>query len=110
MSRASSAASASAPVFAALGNDVRLELLSRLGDGSDRSITELSDGLALTRQAVTKHLGVLEQAGIVVTERVGRERRFRIRPEPVSHARDYLSRISAQWDDAIDRLRAAVES
>ena len=110
MSRISSDLSVSAPVFAALGNDVRLELLSRLGDGSDRSITELSDGLALTRQAVTKHLGVLEQAGMVATERVGRERRFRIRPEPVSQARDYLSRISAQWDDAIDRLRAAVES
>lgn len=109
MSRTSVPVSATAPVFAALGSTVRLELLSRLSDGNNYSITELSDGLALTRQAVTKHLTVLEQAGIVDTQRVGRERQFRIQPGPVSHACDYLARISAQWDDAIDRLRAVVE-
>ena len=99
----------SAPVFAALGSVTRLELVSRLGDGHEYSITELTDGLDLTRQAVTKHLQVLQHAGIVDSRRVGRESRFTIRPGPVNRARDYLSRISEQWDESIARLRTAVE-
>ena len=98
-----------APVFAALGCVTRLELLSRLGDGRDYSITELTDGLDLTRQAVTKHLRVLQQAGIVSRRRVGRESRFTIQPDPITQAKDYLTRVSDQWDKSIARLRAAVE-
>ena len=98
-----------APVFAALGDPTRLELVSRLGDGESRSIVELSEGLELTRQGVTKHLQVLEQAGVVASQRVGRENRFRIEPDPIARARDYLARASAQWDEAIARLKAAVE-
>ena len=96
-------------MFAALGSATRLELLSRLGDGKDYSITELTDGLDLTRQAVTKHLRVLQQAGIVGTQRVGRESRFAIEPTSVSEANSYLAKISDQWDQSIARLRAAVE-
>ena len=98
-----------APVFAALGSATRLELLSRLSDGQDYSITELTDGLDLTRQAITKHLRVLQQAGIVDRQRVGRESRYTIQPEPVIEANSYLSKISDQWDQSIARLRAAVE-
>ena len=98
-----------APVFAALGDSTRLELVSRLSDGERRSITELSDGLALTRQAVTKHLEVLRDAGLVNRKRMGRESRFAIRPKTIDDARDYLARVSAQWDEAIARLRAVVE-
>ena len=96
-------------MFAALGDATRLELVSRLEDGERRSITELSAGLALTRQAVTKHLHVLRDAGLVDLKRTGRESRFAIRPEAIAEARDYLARISAQWDEAITRLRAVVE-
>jgi len=99
----------SAPVFAALGDTTRLGLVARLGDGKRRSIAQLADGLDLTRQGVTKHLRVLERAGVVTCERVGRESRFAIRPDAIAEARDYLARASAQWDAAIERLRASVE-
>lgn len=96
-------------MFAALGCVTRLELLSRLGDGREYSITELSDGLDLTRQAITKHLQVLQNTGIVNSRRVGRESRFTIRPGPITQAKDYLTQVSDQWDKSIARLRETVE-
>ena len=96
-------------MFAALGCVTRLELISRLSDGKEYSITALTDGLDLTRQAITKHLQVLQHAGIVNSQRVGRESRFTIRPGPITQAKDYLTRVSDQWDKAIARLRATVE-
>lgn len=109
MSRVSGHSKRSAPVFAALGSAARLELLARLSDGQAHSITELTNGLDLTRQAVTKHLQVLQHAGIVRRRRSGRESRFTMRPGQLVHAQDYLTRISAQWEKALARLRAAVE-
>ncbi len=108
MSSASNA-TRTAPVFAALGDITRLELVSRLSDGKPHSIAQLTEGLSLTRQGVTKHLNVLKRAGIVSCRRTGRESRFTIRPDPLANARDYLAHASQQWDDAIERLRAAVE-
>lgn len=99
-----------AAIFAALGDRTRLSLLRRLSDGQTRSIATLSADTALTRQAVTKHLRVLQQAGLVGDVRAGRERRFAYRPEPVIEARGYLDAISAQWDDALGRLKAFVEA
>ena len=84
-----------ASVFAALGDTTRLELLSRLGDGKPHSIVQLTGGLALTRQGVTKHLEVLRQAGLVSCKRIGRENRFTLRPGPIAKARDYLARATA---------------
>lgn len=98
-----------APVFAALGDRTRLALLTRLSDGRPRSIAKLSADTTLTRQAVTKHLRVLEDVGLVAGEKIGRESRFSYRPEPVADARAYLDTVSAQWDDALSRLRALVE-
>ncbi len=98
-----------APVFAALGSATRLALVSRLSDGRQHSITALTEGLDLSRQAVTKHLQVLQHAGIVRSQRVGRESRFTIRTGPLTRAKDYLVRVSEQWDQAIARLRAVVE-
>lgn len=109
MSQVETLSEAPTAVFAALGCDVRLELVSRLSDGEEHSITALTDGLDLTRQAITKHLQVLQSAGLVDSQRVGRESRFTIRPGSITHARDYLTRVSNQWDQAIARLRAAVE-
>ena len=111
MSKASVAASAQspAPVFAALGDRTRLALLNRLSDGQTQSIAQLSADTSLTRQAVTKHLHVLENAGLVRSVRIGRESRFAYRPEPVAEARSYLESVSAQWDEALARLRAFVE-
>lgn len=97
------------PVFAALGDPTRLALLVRLSDGEPRSISALSADSAITRQAVTKHLRVLEQAGLVRGERVGRESRFAFRPERVMEAKAYLETVSSQWDETLERLRAFVE-
>jgi DNA-binding transcriptional ArsR family regulator len=98
-----------APIFAALGDATRLELVSQLSDGQPRSIVQLTSRFRLTRQAVTKHLDVLERAGIVNRERVGRESRFSYDPKPIEDVRSYLDRISDQWDDALSRLKSFVE-
>ena len=107
---AARAPKSSARVFAALGDATRLKLVGRLIDGQSRSIAQLADGLDLTRQGVTKHLRVLQRAGIVRARSVGRESQFSYVPEPVERARSYLDAVSAQWDDALARLKAFVES
>lgn len=99
-----------APIFAALGDRTRLSLLMRLSDGRTRSITMLAADGRLTRQAVTKHLRVLQDAGLVESVRQGRESLYACRPEPLDAARAYLDRVAAQWDDALSRLKAFVES
>ena len=99
-----------ASVFAALGDRTRLSLLSKLGDGRARSIAALSTDTALTRQAITKHLHVLQSAGLVANLRVGRESRFAVQPKAMDEARAYLDGVSAQWDVALARLRTFVEA
>ncbi|MDH3216340.1 MAG: metalloregulator ArsR/SmtB family transcription factor [Candidatus Krumholzibacteria bacterium] len=99
-----------APVLAALGDTTRLELVSRLIDGQARSIAQLTEGLSLTRQGITKHLRILEQAGIVNSSRVGRESRFTYVSEPIEQVRSYLDTVSARWDEALLRLKTLVES
>jgi DNA-binding transcriptional ArsR family regulator len=98
-----------AAVFAALGDPTRLSFVARLSDGRARSISRLTKGTALSRQAVTKHLRMLESAGLVESIRVGRESRFRYRPERVDDARTYLDGVSSQWNEALSRLRDFVE-
>jgi len=97
------------PIFAALGDRTRLSLLTKLSDGDARSIAKLSADTRLTRQAITKHLRVLESAGLVASLRVGRESRFAARRETIDAARAYLDHVSGQWDDALARLRTFVE-
>lgn len=109
MYRASERHDEPASVFAALGCATRLALLTRLGDGREQSITELAHGIDLTRQAVTKHLRVLQHAGLVNARRSGRESRFTIQSRPISQAQDYLARVSGQWDQSLARLRSLVE-
>lgn len=98
-----------APVFAALGDSTRLALVSTLSRGRPCSITELTRNTRLTRQAITKHLRVLEHAGIVRSSRRGRESRFRYNPLTIAAVRSYLDRVSLQWDQALSRLQALVE-
>ncbi len=97
------------PVFVALGDATRLELLRRMSDGQPRSIVQLAEGIDLTRQGVSKHLKVLEKAGIVASEKVGRENHFVFTPESIADVRSYLDRVSEQWVHAIKRLKAFVE-
>jgi len=101
---------AHAPVFAALGDETRLALLARLSEGRRCSISQLTHGSKLTRQAITKHLRVLERAGIVHAVREGRESLFEFDSVPIEEVKDYLNRISAQWDQALSRLKSFVEA
>ena len=96
-------------VFAALGDKTRLLLVARLSSGPPRSISELTEGSRLTRQAITKHLRVLENAGVVHSIRSGRESLFEFDPKPIADLREYLDFVSEQWDQALARLKSFVE-
>jgi DNA-binding transcriptional ArsR family regulator len=104
-----SAARAVAPVFAALGDETRLRLVGRLSAGKPESIARLCEGSRLTRQAITKHLTVLSRAGLVRDRRIGRERVWSLQGRKLAEVREYLDRVSAQWDDALVRLKDFVE-
>ena len=108
-SSAARALKASAPVFAALGDETRLYLVARLCDDGPLSIARLADGAGVTRQAVTKHLRVLAGAGLVDSRHEGRETVWSLELKRISDARRMLETISREWDDTLDRLRAFVE-
>jgi DNA-binding transcriptional ArsR family regulator len=84
-------------------------VLDRLSRGTPQSIVRLTAGTRLTRQAVTKHLRVLEAAGVVRSVRAGRESLFALEPKLIDDLRRYLESVSAQWDDALARLKTFVE-
>jgi DNA-binding transcriptional ArsR family regulator len=98
-----------APVFAALGDETRLSLLVRLCNGQPCSISQLTVGSRMTRQAITKHLRVLETVGIVHGIRTGRENLFEFDPKPIEEIRDYLNFVSEKWDEALVRLKSFIE-
>ena len=99
----------SAPLFAALGDKTRLRLVSRLCDDGPMSITRLTSGSKVSRQAITKHLRVMEEAGLLRSARHGRESVWQLDPRRLQDARRYLDLISKQWDEALGRLRQFVE-
>jgi DNA-binding transcriptional ArsR family regulator len=100
---------ATAHLFAALGDETRLRLVSRLCNAGPLSITKLALGSRISRQAITKHLRMMETAGLVQSTRSGRELIWRMDQDRMLQARRYLDQISSQWDKALERLRALVE-
>ena len=98
-----------APLFAALGDETRLRIVRRLSSRGPLSIARLTDEADVTRQAVTKHLRVLADAGLVKGTRSGRTHVFELEHARLEQARRHLDAISAEWDRAIERLRAVVE-
>ena len=98
-----------ASVFAALGDETRLSLVARLSRGRPASIAQLTEGSKLTRQAITKHLRVLERAGIVHSLHTGRRNLFEFDPRPIEEIKNYLELVSKEWDQALARLRSFVE-
>lgn len=98
-----------AHIFAALGDATRLKLSERLRAGP-LSLAALTEGSDLTRQAIAKHLRVLEQAGLAVCERRGRESLWSLTPAALQPARQHLERLSAAWDLRLDALRHHVET
>ncbi len=109
LSRTPARRRAQAPVFAALGDETRLRLVAKLAGGEPRSIAQLTRGERLSRQAITKHLRMLEKVKIVHSIRAGRESRFQLDPRPMEDAREYLDLVSEEWDLALARLKAFVE-
>lgn len=113
MSRSRSAAALrvneAVPVFAALADPTRLRLIGRLAADGPLSITRLSEDASVTRQAITRHLETLGEAGLVRDMRHGRERVFELDLKRLEKARQYLDLVSAQWDDVASRLKAFVE-
>jgi len=99
----------SAPIFAALGDPTRLQLVARLCTGGPQSIAGLTAGSHVTRQAITKHLVVLADAGLVSGMRRGREKLWRIEVARLEDTRRFLDSISQQWDQALSRLKTLVE-
>lgn len=97
------------PVFAALADATRLHLLGRLSADGPLSITHLSEGTGVTRQAITRHLDTLGRAGLVRDARQGRERVFALDLKRLEKTRQYLDHVSTQWDAAAARLKAFVE-
>lgn len=98
-----------APVFAALGDPARLRIVARLSEAGPLSIVRLTEGANISRQAVTKHLQTLSDAGLVCNERSGRESLWRLESLRLAQAQRYLGQISARWDEALGRLTAFVE-
>jgi DNA-binding transcriptional ArsR family regulator len=107
--RAAADAMKYASVFSALGDGTRLALVAKLSAGGASSIATLTEGSNMTRQAVTRHLQVLESAGIVRSVRSGRESLCEFDPARINEARKYLESVSRQWDQALDRLKSFVE-
>jgi DNA-binding transcriptional ArsR family regulator len=99
-----------AVIFAALGDETRLSLVTKLSGGQPCSIAQLTADFSLTRQAITKHLRVLEGAGLVRCTRAGREARFQLDPKPLNEIKTYLERVSESWDQTLARLKSFVES
>lgn len=99
----------SAPIFAALGDETRLRLVARLCAGGPMSISRLTDGTDVSRQAVTKHLHVLAKAGLARGIRRGRERLWELEPSRLEEARLCLDRVSRKWDEALERIKISVE-
>ena len=98
-----------APIFAALGDETRLRLIAALCVGGAMSIAQLTAGTEYTRQGITKHLDVLAAAGLVRDAKIGRERLWEFDPTQLLKALQSLEVIAAQWDGALQRLKAAVE-
>lgn len=98
-----------APLFAALGDPVRLRIVGRLCEHGPLPVVRLAEGTGVSRQAVSKHLGTLADAGLVAGERCGREHVWRLRPRRLDDARRHLAAIESRWDDALLRLKAMVE-
>jgi DNA-binding transcriptional ArsR family regulator len=103
-------ATSAAPVFAALGDETRLAIVARLCRSGPQSIVELTEDSKVTRQAVSKHLVLLEQAGLVRSARDGREKLWSVRTSKLEEAQRWLDQISRDWDSAIERLRILVEA
>lgn len=99
-----------APVFAALADPTRRDLLEKLAENSPRTATQLAREYPITRQGILKHLNILEDAGLVAVYQYGREKRYTLRPEPLNDVDEWIKSISAKWDERLLRLKTYLEN
>lgn len=99
-----------APIFAALGDPVRLSIVKRLCEGGPLPTIQLKEAAGgVSRQGISKHLRLLEDAGLVKSSRLGRDRQWQLQAQQITALREYLDQIGAQWDARLGRLRALLE-
>jgi len=101
---------APAAIFAALGDETRLRLIARMSDGGPLSIASLAGGFDISRQAISKHLRVMSDAGLARSGRRGRETVWQLEADGLAEARRYLQMIAKEWDDRLRRFRVFVET
>jgi DNA-binding transcriptional ArsR family regulator len=104
------ASAGAASIFAALGDETRLRLIARMSDAGPLSIASLADGFDISRQAISKHLRVMNEAGLAKSGRRGRETVWQLEQDGLAEARRYLQTISKDWDDKLRRLKQLVEA
>jgi DNA-binding transcriptional ArsR family regulator len=92
-------------VFSALGDPTRRQVVTCLTESGAMTATELSEKIPVTRQAISKHLTSLNEAGLVTAEREGREVRYRLTPGPMHEAMSWMAQAGAEWDSRLERLR-----
>jgi DNA-binding transcriptional ArsR family regulator len=97
-------------VFEALADPTRREVVRRLSEGGPATATQLAGGLPVSRQAVAKHLATLAEAGLVTSDRHGRETRFSFRPQPLAEAVSWMADVSGQWDERLQALSRYLET
>ncbi len=106
----SAAALGNAPVFAALADPVRRDLLMNLAEHSPKTATQLAEDYPITRQGILKHLRVLEEAGLVTVRQKGREKQYTLSPEQLNELERWVRKLTATWDERLLRLKAMLES
>ena len=99
-----------APIFAALADPMRRDLLTNLAENSPRTATQLAEDYPITRQGILKHLQILEEAGLVAAYQQGREKRYTLRPDPLGEIEEWIRDITTKWDERLLRLKTMLES
>jgi len=97
------------PIFAALADPMRRQLIVNLAENSPRTATQLAEEYPITRQGILKHLNILQDAGLVAVHQKGREKRYTLTPEPLSELDWWIKDISAKWDERLLRLKSFLE-
>jgi DNA-binding transcriptional ArsR family regulator len=99
-----------APIFVALADPMRRQLLVNLAENSPKTATQLAQEYPITRQAILKHLQILEEAGLVAVHQQGREKRYSLTPEPLSELDQWIKALSTKWDERLLRLKTLLEN
>lgn len=99
-----------APIFAALADPMRRELLINLAENSPKTVTQLAREYPITRQGILKHLHILRDAGLVAVHQQGRDKRYSLTPEPLDELEHWIKELNSKWNERLARLKAFIEN